>query len=50
MTTEDIARDLESVASKSRTQTDRELIENLIRRVGRIEQHLGIATSDSDVE
>jgi hypothetical protein len=46
ITTEDVARDLESVASKSRTQTDTELIENLIRRVERIEQHLGISGTD----
>jgi hypothetical protein len=50
ITTEDIARDLESVASKSRTQTERELLEELLRRVDRIEQHLGIASTDSDVE
>lgn len=46
MTTEDVARDLESVASKSRTAIDRELLEDLIRRVERIEQHLGIASTD----
>jgi hypothetical protein len=50
ITTEDIARDLESVASKSRTGTDRELLEDLIRRVERIEQRLGIAGPDSDDE
>jgi len=50
ITTEDVARDLESIASKSRTQTDTELIENLIRRVERIEQHLGISGTDPAVE
>jgi hypothetical protein len=43
ITTEDVARDLESVASRARTQTERELLEDLRRRVERIEQHLGIA-------
>jgi hypothetical protein len=46
ITTEDIARDLGSVASRSRTATERELLENLLRRVERIEQHLGIAGPD----
>jgi hypothetical protein len=50
MTTEDVARDLESVASRSRTATERELLEDLRRRVERIEQHLGIPSTDSDVE
>jgi hypothetical protein len=50
ITTDDVARDLESVASKSRTGSDRELLENLIRRVERIEKHLGIADTDSGVE
>jgi hypothetical protein len=50
MTTEDVARDLESVASRSRTSIDMELLENLLRRVERIEQHLGIADPNSDVE
>jgi hypothetical protein len=50
ITTEDVSRDLESVASRSRTQSERELLENLIRRVERIEQHLGIAGPDSDDE
>jgi hypothetical protein len=48
ITMEDVARDLESVASKSRTAIDRELLEDLIRRVERIEQHLGIASTDPD--
>jgi hypothetical protein len=43
LTTEDVVRDLESVASKSRTQTERVLLEDLLRRVERIEEHLGIA-------
>jgi hypothetical protein len=42
LTMEDVARDLESVASRSRTATERELLEDLLRRVERIEQHLGI--------
>jgi hypothetical protein len=42
ITTEDVARDLESVASKSGTATERELLEDLLRRVERIEQHLGL--------
>ena len=46
ITTEDVARDLESVASRARTQTERELLEDLRRRVERIEQHLGIAGTD----
>jgi hypothetical protein len=50
ITTEDVSRDLESVASKSRTQTERALLEDLLRRVERIEQHLGISSADSDVE
>jgi hypothetical protein len=50
ITTEDVARDLESIASKSRTQTDRELLQSLLRRVERIEQHLGISSADHDVE
>jgi hypothetical protein len=50
ITTEDLARDLESVASRSRTATESELLEELRRRVERIEQHLGIAGTDPDVE
>ena len=42
LTMEDVARDLESVASRSRTATERELLEDLLRRVERIEQHLEI--------
>jgi cytosine/adenosine deaminase-related metal-dependent hydrolase len=42
ITTEDLARDLEAVASKRGVPTDRELLADLLRRVERIEQHLGI--------
>jgi len=50
ITTEDVARDLESVASRARRQTERELLEDLVRRVERIEHHLGISSTASDVE
>jgi hypothetical protein len=43
ITTEDLARDLEAVASKQGTPTDRELLADLLKRVKRIEDHLGIA-------
>ena len=46
MTTEDVDRDLESVASKSRTSTEREQLEELRRRVDRIEKHLGIGGTE----
>jgi hypothetical protein len=42
ITTEDLARDLEAVASKRGVPTERELLADLLRRVERIEQHLGI--------
>ena len=42
ITTEDLARDLEAVASKRGVLTDSELLADLLRRVERIEQHLGI--------
>ena len=42
ITTEDLARDLEAVASKPGVQTERELLEELLRRVQRIEEYLGI--------
>jgi len=42
ITTEDLARDLEAVASKQGVQTESELLADLLRRVERIEQHLGI--------
>jgi hypothetical protein len=48
ISTEDIARDLESVASRSRTATDTGLLEGLLRRVERIEQHLGISSKGTD--
>src|SRR5215218_8167113 len=43
ITTEDLARDLEAVASKQVTPTDRDLLADLLKRVKRIEDHLGIA-------
>jgi hypothetical protein len=43
ITTEDLTRDLEAVASKPGVPTERELLVELLRRVERIEQHLGIA-------
>ena len=43
ITTEDLARDLEAVASKRGVPTESELLVELLRRVERIEQHLGIA-------
>jgi hypothetical protein len=45
ITTGDLARDLETVASKQGAQTDSELLANLLRRVERIEEHLGIHES-----
>jgi hypothetical protein len=42
ITTEDLARDLEGVASKRGVPTDSELLANLLRRVERIEEYLGI--------
>ena len=50
ITTEDLARDLEAVASKRGVRTESELLADLLRRVERIEQHLGIASTDSDDE
>ena len=50
ITTEDLARDLEAVASKRGVPTESELLVDLLRRVQRIEQHLGIASTDSDDE
>jgi hypothetical protein len=43
ITTEDLARDLEAVASNQGTPTDRDLLADLLKRVKRIEDHLGIA-------
>jgi hypothetical protein len=42
ITTEDLARDLEAVASQRGVQTESELLADLLRRVQRIEEHLGI--------
>jgi hypothetical protein len=42
ITTEDLARDLEAVASKPGVQTERALLEELLRRVQRIEEYLGL--------
>ena len=42
ITTDDLARDLEAVASKQGVSTDSELLAELLRRVQRIEEHLGI--------
>jgi hypothetical protein len=50
ITTEDLARDLEAVATKRGLLTERELLADLLRRVERIEEHLGIASLDSDGE
>jgi len=48
ITTEDLARDLEAVASQRGVATESELLADLVRRVERIEQHLGIASTDSE--
>jgi hypothetical protein len=48
ITTEDLARDLEAVASMRGVPTESELLADLLQRVQRIEQHLGIASTDSD--
>jgi len=45
ITTEDLARDLEAVASKPGVQTETELLADLLRRVQRIEEYLGIHES-----
>ena len=45
ITTEGLARDLEAVASRPGAPTDRELLEELLRRVRRLEEHLGIHES-----
>jgi hypothetical protein len=42
ITTEDLARDLEAVASKRGVPTESELLADLLERVKRIEEHLGI--------
>jgi hypothetical protein len=45
ITTKDLARDLEPVAARPGVQTERELLEDLLRRVRRIEEYLGLAES-----
>jgi len=47
VTTEDLARDLEAIASKPGGPTERELLEELLRQVRRIGEHLGIASTAS---
>jgi hypothetical protein len=42
ITTEDLARDLEAVASTRGVPTESELLADLLQRVERIEEHLGI--------
>jgi hypothetical protein len=42
ITTEDLARDLETVASTRGVPTESELLADLLQRVERIEEHLGI--------
>jgi hypothetical protein len=42
ITTEDLARDLEAVASRPGVRTEKELLEDLLRRVRRIEEYLGL--------
>jgi hypothetical protein len=42
ITTEDLARNLEAVAFKRGVPTESELLADLLRRVARIEEHLGI--------
>lgn len=46
ITTEDLARDLETVAAKPGVPTERELLEEILRRVRRIEEQLGIGRSE----
>jgi hypothetical protein len=45
ITTEDLARDLEAVASEPGVPTERDLLMELLGRVRRIEEHLGIESS-----
>ena len=45
ITTEALARDLETVAAKPGAATERELLADLLRRVERIEKYLGIHES-----
>ena len=44
ITTEDLTRDLETAASKQGALTDKELLANLLERVRRIEEHLGLTS------
>ena len=44
ITTEDLARDLETAASKQGALTDKELLADLLERVERIEEHLGLTS------
>jgi hypothetical protein len=46
-TTEDLARDLEAVASKQGAPTEREFLADLLERVKRIEEQLGNASTGS---
>ena len=43
ITTEDLARDLDAVASRQGMPTEGDLLADLLKRVKRIEGHLGIA-------
>ena len=45
ITTEDLARDLEAVASKPGDPSERELLLEVLWRLRRIEEHLGIGSS-----
>ena len=49
ITTEDLARDLEAVASKRGVPTESELLADLLRRVQRIEEHLRVMQPPSDM-
>jgi hypothetical protein len=44
ITTKDLARDLETVASKQGAPTETELLADLLERVRRIEEHLGLTS------
>jgi hypothetical protein len=50
ITTKDLARDLEAVASKRGVPTDSELLANLLERVKRIEEQLGIGGPEVPLE
>jgi hypothetical protein len=47
ITTEDLARDLEAVAAKQGVPTESELLADLLERVERIEEQLGIGRADA---